>query len=108
MPSLYLGSIKIGSEVSLNVDPIPTYDNPTLIQIPATITTLANNMFEVTGSGRELALKFAGDPPTLGTTPFKNAKLTVYYKSSNTKWTSSIKTSWQNNGGASSITWKTY
>lgn len=109
MSSLYLGSTKISEDAySFNVGPRPTYDDELVIQIPSTVTTLGSNMFMIESDARPFALKFAGNPPSLGTTPFKNAKITVYYPASNTKWTSSIKTTWQNNGGASSITWKTY
>ena len=59
---------------------------------------------------------FTGDPPTFvsGVYPFYiQTSFTIYYKSSNTKWTSSVKTAFQNankyreNTPGCTITWKT-
>lgn len=47
-----------------------------------------------------------GNPPTLSGTPFAGMTLTMYYKTANTKWTSSVRTATY--GGATKVTWKTF
>ena len=112
MASLYLGSTKIDNgQYELTVEPTKPLLNYITINIPASVKCLCNNMFSMSPrnmSAPGLTLKFAGNPPMLGTTPFNSADVEIYYPSSNTAWTDTVKDNWRNNGGANSIYFYTY
>lgn len=74
------------------------------LTIPSAITSIKDKAFWECVALKKLY--FEGNPPTISSTALKGRSLTIYTKSGNTKWTSSIKTSTY--GGATSVTWATY
>ena len=71
-----------------------------------------NNSQAVWSNYKNLVLKFAGNPPTFSGSYYTfwvATSFTVYYKSDNTNWTTTVKNNFKSKTlGVSSITWKTW